>query len=299
LNLNYPHYEILVVDNTPGNSDIAQTTSNTAVRYIRERRPGLNWGRNRGIEQARHDIIAFTTDNTRVDSHWLRAIANAFHKTRAMAMTGLVAPAELETEAQVCFEHNYGMGRGIRWQTLRRGRLTNSDLLWANGFGSGANMAFRRELFSEIGPFDEALGTGTPVGGGGDIEFLQRLVMRGHTLLYEPSALVWQYHPRDAASLSRLVHNRGRSLGARLLSFAQNRTVRRSSILHFMAREWPGWWTLRHLYRSGKCPRRVILAELAGALVSPWSYWAAQRRAQQIGRTTTPVVIPGSAPGSV
>ncbi|UCC64483.1 MAG: glycosyltransferase [Anaerolineae bacterium] len=281
--LDYPHYEIIVVDNASRSDDTSRLVAHLPVCYVREERPGLDWARNRGIAEARHDIVAFTDDDARPDRGWLGAIARAFAEPEVMAVTGLVAPAELEAGAQIRFELIYGgMGRGFRRRTIRRKTLTDRDLLWASNFGVGANMAFRRDLFAAIGPFDVALDVGTPSGGGGDNEMFHRLVARGYTLCYEPAALVWHTHRRDAASLRQLVYNNGRSFGAYLLTCARNRTVSRFSILRFAAREWLGWWLLRRLRRAGGLPRRLVAIELIGALLSPLAYRAAQTRARQV-----------------
>jgi glycosyltransferase involved in cell wall biosynthesis len=282
LALDYPDYEIVVVDNASRGDDTARLAVRLPVRYVREERPGLDWARNRGIAEARYDIIAFTDDDARPDRRWLRAVTSAFGDPEVMAVTGLVAPAELETTAQMLFEFKYGgMSQGFRRWVIRRNWLTTRKLLWASAFGVGANMAFRRELFAAIGLFDVALDVGTPSGGGGDVEMFHRLVARGYTLVYEPAALVWHTHRRDVASLRRLVHNNGRSFGAYLLTCGRNRTASRRSILRFAIREWLGWWLLRRLYRPGGFPRRLIAVELAGALQSPLAYRAAQAHAKQ------------------
>jgi len=282
LALDYPDYEIIVVDNASRSDDTSRLVARLPVRYVREERPGLDWARNRGIAEARYDIIAFTGDDARPDRGWLRAIAHAFAEPEVMAVTGLVVPAELETKAQVRFEDSYGMGRELRRQTIRRNGLTNWRLLSARDFGAGSNMAFRRKLFDEIGPFDVALGVGTPSGGGGDIEMFHRLVARGYHLVYEPAALVWHIRQRDFASLRRLLYNNGRSFGAYLLTCARNRTVSRRSILRFAVRHWLGRWFFHRLSRPGKFPRHLVAIELAGALLSPLAYRASRARAKQI-----------------
>jgi GT2 family glycosyltransferase len=282
LALEYAHYEIIVVDNAPKDDATARLVSDLPVRYVCETRPGLNWARNRGIAEARHSIIAFTDDDACPDRLWLQAIVRAFVESEVMAVTGLVAPAELETTAQIFFEFGYGgMGHGFRRRTVRRNALTDGELLWASAFGVGANMAFRRELFDIIGPFDVALDVGTPSGGGGDIEMFHRLVAHGYTLVYEPAALVWHTHRRYFASLRRQLYDNGRSFGAYLLTCMHNRTVGRLAILRFMVWEWVGGWILRRLLHPRRFPRHLIWIELFGAFVSPLAYRAAQRHARQ------------------
>ena len=60
----------------------------------------------------------------------------------------------------------------------------------AGRFGAGANFAVSRTVLKEVGGFNEALGAGTPSGGGEDLNMFMRIVLAGHRLVYEPSAVV-------------------------------------------------------------------------------------------------------------
>ncbi|MCP5100972.1 MAG: glycosyltransferase family 2 protein, partial [Chloroflexi bacterium] len=68
---NYPQFEIVVVDNASCTDATARLAAKRQVRYVREDRPGLDWARNRGIESARHEIVAFTDDDARPAINWL------------------------------------------------------------------------------------------------------------------------------------------------------------------------------------------------------------------------------------
>ena len=57
LSVKYPEYEIIVVDNAPSDERTAKLVENLdSVRYVREDNPGLDWARNRGIEEAKYEI---------------------------------------------------------------------------------------------------------------------------------------------------------------------------------------------------------------------------------------------------
>jgi len=62
--------------------------------------------------------------------------------------------------------------------------------------GAGANMAFRRKVFSRIGLFDERLGAGAS-GCSEDSEFWYRMLAAGMSIAYEPRAVVWHSHRAD------------------------------------------------------------------------------------------------------
>ena len=66
---------------------------------------GLDFARNRAMREATGDWIAFLDDDTVVDSGWLCGLQAAWTECPdASAVTGLVLPYELETEAQLLFE---------------------------------------------------------------------------------------------------------------------------------------------------------------------------------------------------
>lgn len=271
--------EIIVVDNAPQSDRTLELAREFGVRYVREDRPGLDFARNCGLHAAVSGVVAYVDDDARPAADWVAALARAFQSRDVDAVTGLVAPAELATGAQCLFEWEYGgMGHGFNRRFYRRDLLTQSELLWASGFGVGTNMAFRRALLIQSGGFDPALDVGGPAGGGGDVEVFHRLVAAGRTLLYEPAALVWHIHRREVSALRRQITNNGRSFGAYLITCIANRSVPTADVAAFAAFDWKFGWLLRRLARPGRLPRSLVLAELWGALLSPLAYLRAQRR---------------------
>ncbi|MEG4799258.1 glycosyltransferase [Microcoleus sp. ARI1-B5] len=289
LAVDYPDREIIVVDNAPSNTSTAELVARLPVRYVKEERPGLDWARNRGIAEASHEIIAFTDDDVRPDVGWLRGMAAGFAEPEIMAVSGLVAPAELETEAQIQFEFGYGgMLQYVHSFKVDGSKLSTQSLLWASAYGVGANMAFRRQVFAEVGNFDPALDVGTPTRGAGDIEMFHRILAKGYSTFYDPRAFVWHVHRRSGEALSLQLRDNGRGFGAYLLTCDRNRTVGRLEILHFAWSQWLNWWLLRRLRRPGWFPRKLVVSELLGALQSPFAYREAQLQAQRLAALPGP-----------
>ena len=283
LALDYPDREIIVIDNAPANTSTAELVARLPVRYVKEERPGLDWARNRGIAEARHEIIAFTDDDVRPDRGWLRGIAAGFADPEIMAVSGLVAAAELETVAQQQFELIYGgMLQYLDSRKFNGSELSVQELLWGSKYGVGANMAFRRQVFEAAGNFDVALDVGTATRGGGDIEMFHRILAKGYATFYEPRALVWHLHRRSDKALSKQLQDNGRCFGAFLLTCDRNRTVPRLEILKFAMFNWFGWWLVRRLRNPGWLPRQLVVSELLGALDSPFAYRKAQLQAQRL-----------------
>jgi len=259
----------------------------TWVRYLVEPRPGLDWARNRAIMEARGDIIAFTDDDAVVDPEWIDAVVRVFEEdSRIMAVTGLVAPYELETEAQILFERYGGFGKGLEPRRIypEKGSIAQNALA-AGGIGTGANMAFRRSVFDNIGLFDPALDAGTPTGGGGDLEMFFRLVLEGYALVYEPRAIVRHIHRREYAHLKTQIRSWGKGFMAYLMRSALAYPQARPVIACFALRRLTDRylvWPLKDLVEGKPIFPALLLAELGGVIVGMFAYHKSLRRVKRI-----------------
>lgn len=281
--LNYPDFEILVIDNAPsdGSTERLVREGYPSIRYVREPRPGLNWARNRAILEGHGEIIAYTDDDVVVDPNWIISLATVFAQhTEVMSVTGLVVPCELETEAQILFEKDGGFGRGFQRKWYRgdhqKGRRIARLLGGAGKFGTGANMAYRRDVFNRMGFFDPALDMGTPTNGGGDLDMFFRVIKEGYTLVYEPSALVRHVHRRDQEALRKQMFSWGTGFGSYLVSNSLAYPHEATGFLEFSLR----WFWERHLrrlllslLRPSPSTRSLILAEMWGFLIAASQYF--------------------------
>jgi O-antigen biosynthesis protein len=222
----YPGYEIIIVDNAPRTNHTWQLVKehygdDDRVRYVREDKPGLSRARNRGLAEVRHDFIAFTDDDVRVDTYWLAELIKGFEASSDVAcVTGATLPVELETEAQVLFEQFGGFSRGgFERRIVDRAEHRPHHPLFPYSpvlFGSGNNMAFTCSFLRSIGGFDIALGAGSLTQGGEDLAAFSQVILRNHQLIYEPAALNYHLHRRDYAGLQRQVFGYGAGLTAYL-----------------------------------------------------------------------------------
>lgn len=275
--------EVIIVDNAPSTDATRALIAKTAFRRVVEPRPGLDRARNRGVDSARGEIIAFTDDDVRVAPDWVGAIAAAFADPDVDAVTGLVLPAELATPAQRLFEsYGGGMRKGTEPRRWHRSAMSTRELLRAQDVGVGANMAFRRTAIQRLGGFDPALDVGTPSGGGGDLDILHRALASGMTVLYSPGVIVHHRHRPEMAALRRQLFDNGRAYGSYLATIWRERTVPRRQVVTFVLGEWFPWLVGRlgkRLVRRHPLPMRLLLLELAGALWSPAAYRASRRQA--------------------
>lgn len=225
----YPDFELVIVDNAPdrpATRGAVDDLDDPRVRYEAEPRAGLSRARNRGLAAAGGELIAFTDDDVEVDPGWLSALNAAFAaQPKVGLVTGLVPAAELDNEFQQRFD------AAVHWSTeltrrsydLGKHRLAKPTFPFRTGrMGAGANFAVSRECARAVGEFDTALGAGAPCGGGDDLDYFLRVIQRGWTLSYEPSALVWHHHRADGSSLLRQVSAYGSGATAYAFKHALN-----------------------------------------------------------------------------
>ena len=284
--IDYPDYEVIVVDNRRGK---VAPVDVPGARVVREPQPGASAARNRGIQVATGEIITFTDDDVVASRNWLRAIAQRFaNEPDADAVTGLMVPLELETYAQILFEQS-GSGpdraykplsfqRSSHFQVVRRaedGTEQSGSLYKTGEFGLGSNMSIRASAVRALGGFDVALGPGTPAPAGEDLAVLIGLLSAGHRIAYEPSAIIQHCHRATVPELEQQLHAYGIGFTAMLTSII----VRNPRHLIGLASVLPGWLrstrnhsTAKDLYRPVEYPPSLARAELRGMLLGPLAY---------------------------
>ncbi len=193
-------FEVLVVDNA-STDDTPEVVAGFArrgkmsVRGVREMELGLDAARNRGVREARGEIIAFLDDDARARSDWAAAILDGFAQHDAPIVGGKV---DLVWEAP----------RPAWFSDVLLRYLIHCDYgtevaeILGPPWLYGTNVAFRRQIFQEIGLFRLDLDRkGSSLMGGGDTEFFIRARARGKRLLYLPELVV--DHRVPASRLTR------------------------------------------------------------------------------------------------
>ena len=273
--------EVVVVDNAPagGGTRGVVDASPVAARYVAEPRPGLSAARNAGLRASTGDLVAFTDDDVEVHPRWVGRLWGAFDAPDVWAVTGLVLPAELETEAQVQFERTQGgRGWGYRAQTFDRGFFDrmrpHAVPVWQ--LGAGANMAFRREAFKVLGGFDERLGAGAS-GCSEDSEVWYRILEAGSRCRYEPAAVVFHTHRQSDEALRSQMHAYLQGHVAALLvqheQHGDRGSLRRA--VATLPRYYGGWAVRRALGRPGG---PVHLGAQVRGWAAGFGYYARHRR---------------------
>jgi GT2 family glycosyltransferase len=249
------------------------------VYYTREDRPGASLARNRGIQAAKGEILAFTDDDVVVDPYWLVELVRAFNSARHVAcVTGLVLPKELETPAQLWFEEYGGFSKGFAPRIFDMQKYhpgTPLHPFTAGQFGSGVSMAFTAAFLRSVKGFDPVLGPGLPTHAGEDLTLFFQVMTQGHKLVYAPTSLLYHFHRRDYASLRRQMYNYGIGLSAYLL---RNLLYHPRLLFDFFTKLPYGLsFTLskrspKNSKKSTTYPKDLTMLELKGLLYGPFVY---------------------------
>ena len=288
----YPNYEVVVVDNDPETAATAQLVTEgfgPGIRYVREARRGVASAHNRGLEEARGEIIAIVDDDVLVDRHCLTAIAEGFAvDANVGCVAGLILPAQLDTPAQLLLQQHGGFDKGFALRIFDTDRKRPDDPLFpftAGQFGSGANMAFNSEVLRRLGGFDPAIGTGTFARGGHDLAAFFRVVL-DNRVVYQPAAIVWHRHHREMAAL----RNQAYGYGVGLTAFVTSVLVHEPRTWAALLRRLPAGISYafsstsdRNQGRYDGWPTELSRLERRGLLFGPGAYAVSRWRAYRAG----------------
>jgi glycosyltransferase involved in cell wall biosynthesis len=267
--------EIIVVDNASATDDTRIMCSMfDNVKYVREDRLGLDRARNRGALEATSSIIAYTDDDTIPNEYWTYRVFESFNDPEIAATTGLVMAASLTTEAEVIFEKFWPFNRGYVSKkydyNFFSATLEKGPPVWE--IGAGANMAFRKEVFEEVGYFDERLDVGA-AGCSGDSELWYRILANGKAILYDPLAVVQHVHRNSIQGLKKQLYGYMRGFTVAILIQYQ-RYGHRGNLLHLL-RVLPPYYLslLRKGFPNYSFQYQTLFAEMKGIISGLFYYW--------------------------
>lgn len=174
--LNYPNYEVIVVNDgsTDKTREIAE--SYDYIRLINQENKGLSEARNVGIRASKGEIIAFTDADCMADSDWLTFLVARFLSSDFGAVGGPNLPPPDESLVANCVAVSPGAPAHV---------LLDDEVA---EHIPGCNMAFRREALEAINGFDPIFRTA-----GDDVDLCWRLQNKGYQIGFSPAAVVWHF----------------------------------------------------------------------------------------------------------
>jgi GT2 family glycosyltransferase len=182
-------YEVVVVDNGSRDDAAAAVADRAGAVVVRVAWANRGLARNRGVEAASAELIAFTDGDCRAEPEWLEALLDCLGEVPLAA-----GPVLLETSP--------APGRCERLELLWR--FAQEENVRDHGWAASANLGVRREAFESIGGFD---------GGyrqiGEDVDLCLRAGAAGHRLAFCPGAVIHHQAERTVGPILRRAFRHG------------------------------------------------------------------------------------------
>jgi GT2 family glycosyltransferase len=189
----YRPHEIIVVDGA---------STDDSVGLVRERFPevrvlalptnrGFTGNTNAGLRAARGEILALLNNDAEADSNWLGELVAGFAVDPTVGLCASKVLLHdrrnvLNTAGDVFYRDGTPGNRGV-WEE-DRGQFDQREFVFG---GSGAAVAYRRDMLQDVGLFDEGLFMYCE-----DVDLSFRAQLLGYRCLYVPTSRV--YHRLSA-----------------------------------------------------------------------------------------------------
>jgi len=195
--LDYPDYEVIVVDDgsTDGTAEICE--SYAGARIIRLDKGGPSRARNEGIKAARGEVIAFTDGDCVVDRPWLRELAGGFTGPDVAGVGGDQVSPDDDTDVGKMVQEFF---KTIGFVT---GYIKTGATIKDTDHNPSCNSAYRKEILEKVGGFNEDLWPGE------DVELDLNIRRLGYRLIFNPGAVVAHYRPRTYLGFARMMRRYG------------------------------------------------------------------------------------------
>ena len=184
-------YEVIVVDD--GSDDqTGEIVADHGVCLLTQPHQGPARARNRGVAEARGEIVLFTDADCVPATDWIGQMVMPFEDPEVVGVKGAyrtrqkgIVPRFVQCE----YEERYA----------RMARLRQIDFI--DTYAAG----YRREVFLQQGGFDIRY----PSASVEDQEFSFRLAERGYKMIFNPQAVVCHQHPRTVGAYFKRKFNIG------------------------------------------------------------------------------------------
>jgi len=244
-------FEVLVIDNNSRDGTAAVVAAfadaRPAPRHVVEGRQGLDHARNRALAEARGEIILFGDDDILVEPDWIAGMIAPFGGAdggRIGAVGGEVIPVFPDGRPDWIAEWHGPLGFRAEAGPLAGGQSP-----------MGANLAFPRRVFAQLGPFHAGLDrTAGNYFSGGDTEMIRRVRAARLEVWFAPAAAVRHQMPASRTTFRYAARHAFDSARSRVIDRAAAPGAR-------------GYLISRFLAHAAKTPGLALLALANGAVL--------------------------------
>ena len=243
-------YEIVLVDNNCTDNtrgvceQFAAAHPEINFRYVIETEQGLSAARNKGIKEAKGEIIIYVDDDALVDADYIRIYATHFAAyPETMAAGGPIEPL-YETE-EPKWMSPYTKSLLTAW--MNYGDKVRE---YPNGrYPGGGNAAYRKVVFAKVGLFNTELGRkGSLLLASEEKDIFDKMHALGMQVLYLPTPVLHHIIPQaklEEDYFNRLTLQIGRSERMRTCAISKGKYIKR---LFSEGLKWGGTLALLGIY---------------------------------------------------
>lgn len=181
--INYPNYEIILVDD--GSKDETQIIASEFpnIKNIFQYNQGLSSARNTGYKNSTGEIIAYTDSDCEPDEDWLYFIVKTLINTNYIGVGGPNLSPTPSSNVNAAITVSKGTPTHVLINDTEAEHIP------------GCNMAYWKYGLENINGFDETFRTA-----GDDVDLCWRFIKSGYKIGFNPSAIVW-HHRRHNINL--------------------------------------------------------------------------------------------------
>ncbi|MEW6607493.1 MAG: glycosyltransferase [bacterium] len=202
INLNYPNYEIIVINDNSNDKTQEILNSYRNLQVIKTQGIGPSGCRNLAAKQAKGEYLAFSDADCLVHPKWLIELLKGFDSEQIVGVGGSQQSPEDETEfgktVQAFLKTVGFVADYIKKGTERIETKHNPT----------CNVIYKKEIFDKVGGFLEELWPGE------DVEFDYRIKkLKKYKLKYNPQAIVYHYRPDNLSGFCKMMKRYGWAQG--------------------------------------------------------------------------------------